>query len=576
MKKQVYLSIMMALALVVSGVHRARAQCTVFPTAVSVATVSCTSANATWSALPGVTGYEYIASTMPPSGPGTPTTSSAVSLTGLTPSTIYFLYVRTECTPGVYSPWTSPITFVTPACSCAAPVGFTVAPISCDSIGFVWSAPVGSSGIEYVVNTSPSAPSGSGTPASGGSAVVGGLSGATVYYVHIRTDCGGGLYSSWVSLVVTTPPCPTPVCPAPTGFSVGAWGCDSVFFVWPFPGGYTNWEYVVDLSPSAPSGAGTPSSGSTAGAGGLMGATIYYVHIRTNCGGGIYSTWTTLPVTTPLCPTPTCAPPAGFSLGAWGCDSVVFWCPMPAAGILEYVVDVSPASPTGSGTPMVTGAMVGVGGLMGSTIYYVHIRTNCGGGIYSAWTTLPVTTPACSSPCPSPTSVSVTPGAESASISWVAPAGVSGYEYKVSTIPTIPTGAGSATSATSVSVSGLTPGTAYYVHTRCSCSGSGYSVWTTAYSFSTLSATGIAGAEAGQDAMTVFPNPAGNMVTVNLPAVAGQGGQLYIIAADGRMVKRVQVNAGISQIQLSDIPAGMYIIKYTDAGMTQNVRLHKN
>lgn len=479
MKKQIYLSVLVALMLIVSGVLGARAQCTTVPTGITVGVVSCTSANATWSPLPGVTGYEYVVTTSAPSGSGTATSSSSISLSGLTPSTVYMLYVRTECTPGAFSPWASPITFVTPACTCAAPTGFTVGPISCDSIAFVWSTPSGASGIEYVVNTSPTDPTGAGTPAYGSSQVVGGLSGATVYYVHIRTVCGSGMFSTWSTLVVTTPPCP--VCPAPTGFTVGPWSCDSIVFVWPFPGGYTNWEYVVDLSPAPPTGAGTPVTGSVAGAGGLMPLTVYYVHVRTNCGSA-----------------------------------------------------------------------------------------------YSSWTTMAVTTPACAGLCPAPTTISVTPGTESAVISWVAVTGVAGYEYKVSTTPGIPTGAGTAVSGTSVTAAGLTPGTPYYVYTRSSCTGGGYSEWTTAYSFSTTPTTGIGTAGNTSNLMTVLPNPANGMITISVPAIAGNNAQLEIIATDGRTMKQVPVKNLAEQIQIADLPTGMYIIKYTDAASTQKTLLQKN
>ncbi|OYU80358.1 MAG: hypothetical protein CFE23_09845 [Flavobacterium sp. BFFFF1] len=57
------------------------------------------------------------------------------------------------------------------------------------------------------------------------------------------------------------------------------------------------YEYVVDQSASDPAGAGTPVPSNAVSLDGLSQLTMYYFHVRTNCGGG-FSTWTTVSFTT--------------------------------------------------------------------------------------------------------------------------------------------------------------------------------------------------------------------------------------------------------------------------------------
>lgn len=57
--------------------------------------------------------------------------------------------------------------------------------------------------------------------------------------------------------------------------------------------------------------------------------------------------------------------------------------PVPSGGY-QYVVTSAAGIPTGSGTPA-TGLSANVTGLTANTTYYVYVRSNCGGGDFSAW-----------------------------------------------------------------------------------------------------------------------------------------------------------------------------------------------
>lgn len=78
------------------------------PTNLVVSGVTATGAATSWDAMSGAaSGYEYVVSTSatPPTGAGTAVTTAFVALTGLTPQTPYYLYVRANCGSGSFSVW---------------------------------------------------------------------------------------------------------------------------------------------------------------------------------------------------------------------------------------------------------------------------------------------------------------------------------------------------------------------------------------------------------------------------------------------------------------------------------------
>jgi hypothetical protein len=81
--------------------------------------------------------------------------------------------------------------------SCVNPNGLAVNNITVGGADVSWNAVVGAAGYEYVVNQTFSAPAGSGTQTTNLTEPVSGLNGGSAYYLHVRTDCGGGDFSTW-------------------------------------------------------------------------------------------------------------------------------------------------------------------------------------------------------------------------------------------------------------------------------------------------------------------------------------------------------------------------------------------
>ncbi len=165
-------------------------------------------------------------------------------------------------------------------------------------------------------------------------------------------------------------------------------------------------------------------------------------------------------------------------------------------GGYEWVVMASGITPTVAGAEA-TGSVgtnvltVSTTGLAANTAYDAYVRTNCGSGTLSDWSIVANFT---TISCNAPTNLSVSNiTADSANLSWDAVTNESGgYEYVLFTDSTIPnastTPAGSvATGVITVDLTNLTAGTNHNVYVRTNCGNGILSDWSNVASFNTLS-----------------------------------------------------------------------------------------
>ncbi len=76
------------------------------PANVQTTNVTSTGATFSWDAVTGAAGYEYAVTTsVNPPATGTATTATSVNLTNLTPASVNYLYVRTNCGSSSFSVW---------------------------------------------------------------------------------------------------------------------------------------------------------------------------------------------------------------------------------------------------------------------------------------------------------------------------------------------------------------------------------------------------------------------------------------------------------------------------------------
>ncbi len=182
------------------------AQCST-PT-LSVFNIVSDSATLSWTSVAAATGYEYA---VQPAASPAPASGTAISLLtirvgGLMPGTAYKAWIRSVCSGGVFSPWGS-ISFSTP---CGIPATVTVANIGADSADISWTSVSPTANYQYVVDTFSTIPT-SGTNINTNSVRVKGLILNKTYYVFVRTDCGGGIYSAWSAAQVFYTPFATSV-----------------------------------------------------------------------------------------------------------------------------------------------------------------------------------------------------------------------------------------------------------------------------------------------------------------------------------------------------------------------------
>jgi hypothetical protein len=71
--------------------------------------------------------------------------------------------------------------------------------------------------------------------------------------------------------------------------------------------------------------------------------------------------------------------------------------------------------------------------------------------------------------------------------------------------------------------------------------------------------TGITDAGGSFSQMSVYPNPAGNVLTIELNGITGKQ-QVQVFNETGTLVKEIEIT-GIRQINISDLPAGLYLTR---------------
>lgn len=201
------------------------------PAGAAYQAVYASSLTATWSLVPGATGYVLAASTSPASPPtavaaSSATASSTATLAGLVPNTTYFAFVS-ACAGGcsAYTALGSTLTLAAPALS------LSTTSVSSATVGLAWNANGDPSGTPFVVQQSTdgvtfAAVSTATVPA----ATLAGLTGGVTYYFQIVALNGAGIAAPPSNvLVVVTPTGPTPS--APTGLTATG-GLLSVAVAW--------------------------------------------------------------------------------------------------------------------------------------------------------------------------------------------------------------------------------------------------------------------------------------------------------------------------------------------------------
>ena len=111
---------------------------------------------------------------------------------------------------------------------------------------------------------------------------------------------------------------------------------------------------------------------------------------------------------------------------------------------------------------------------------------------------------------------------------------------------------------------------------RDSCTPTPYSPWGLD-SFLTQPGTGITPiGEIKEFKIQAFPNPVKDKVTLRVMKGLKQGmGYVEISDLAGRVMKNEQMDGDVKEIGIESLPAGVYILKYTDDKHTNVIKLNK-
>lgn len=536
--------------------------------------ITTTTATLKWNGVNGSLGYQYVIDNTitAPSGSGTPTTDTFINATNLAVGTTQYLHVRSNCTGTSYSTWSNYGFTTLPCPSAGTPVVSNNVPFFC-TITWPGSSNIGVANYEWVLTNTATPPSASNPNIQTTTNVTVNATNLTpglTYYAWVRSNCTA-TKAGWLNSGAFVNP--YPVCDSVTNLNI--YGVT-------MHGAKMNWNKAVNTNPSAYQYALTqsaipPASGTAIGdsfyvALGLTANTTYYFHVRTVCGGAPtyaythYSTWVTDSFTTDA----TCQVPTGIAItNVTSSSADINW--DDALGIynFEYFIDQTSASPAVAGNPVIYNALAPLN-LFSGTNYYFHLRTRCDTTNYSPWVnTLFVTPTVCTAPS-SPVVSNI--GGQTATFNWGVVSGALNYEYAITPTPTAPA-SGTPINTTTYTTNTLSPSTTYYFHVRAYCSASDISIWKTVQF--TTGALGINEVLENNGGVIVYPNPVKEKVVVELNPHGKGNGKIQIIDMSGKVVFTATANKDKTEINLSALTAGFYMVRYVDEVNTRVMRIQK-
>jgi hypothetical protein len=459
------------------------------PSGLASSAVTTSSATASWSAVTGASSYDVQYRVV---GAGSwnaaiNTTSTSLTLSGLSYSTNYEFQVRTNCIYGNQSAYSASANFTTLTPACNVPSGLTSSAVTTSSATASWSVVTGAASydVQYRVVGAGSWNAAINTAAT--SLSLTGLSYSTNYEFQVRTNCIYGNQSAYsASSNFTTL---TPACNVPGGLASSAITTSSATVSWTAVTGASTYtvQYRVVGAPSWTTSSNTASTSIS-----LMGLTYssnYEWQVRTNCIYGNQSAYSASSNFTTL--TPACNVPSGLASSAITANNAtVSWSAVTGASSYDVQYRVVGAGSWNSATNTASTSL-GLTGLSASTNYEWQVRTNCVYGNQSAYSASATFTTAAAGVCNTPTGLAIASVTTTgATASWTAVSGALTYTVRYRTIGNATWTTAANTASTSLALTGLTVSKTYEVQVATNCSG-GSSAYSASVDFTTTAASTI-------------------------------------------------------------------------------------
>ena len=377
---------------------------------------------------------------------------------------------------------------------------------------------------------------------------------------------GGGGNISRVEMYYST----GPPCTGITGLAINNLNSIGASFSWTAPTDTKGYEYKVTTTTGQATTGVTATTSTNGSVIGLTPATSYYLQVRNQCQSNSWSKWDTLAFTT----LDECTTPSGFTTTYIDSNSAnVTWTGSTTAINFQYLLNLSRNTPTNTtGAVTTTNNFASFTGLTSGTTYYIHIRSFCTGSDSSGWSLDSFYVPI---PCRPPHLKITNIGTSQGVASWAKVLTAVRYEYAVDKNATPPP-TGTPIYSNSYYFPFLNDGNKYYIHVRTICEDrkvKSDSRWaTTAFETTPL---GIKVLGQDDNLLNVYPNPAANILHVDIDAAIGNDAVVQIVDVRGRVITTEEVTTTKLSIDVSRIPSGIYMLKYSDEHHAQVVKFTK-
>ncbi|WP_394336936.1 T9SS type A sorting domain-containing protein [Chitinophaga dinghuensis] len=384
-------------------------------------------------------------------------------------------------------------------------------------------------------------------------------------------------------------------CASPSGLSSSSITATTATIGWTAVSGATS--YDVDYKATTSStwiNAATATSSVSAGLTGLAANTTYDYRVRSNCASGS-STYSAGQFLTPS-PGGCFAPTGLNSTSITSSGATVTWTAVSGAAGYDVDYKANSASTWINAVTGTTSTSVNLTGLSALTLYNWRVRTRCSDTSTYASSQFTTASAGCASPLDTATNNTI---AGAATIPFntdvtglISPSGdIDNYKFVITTGGTITITLGtlpadydlkllnSAGTQLAISQNGgttsesisrtMTPGTYYAQVYGYSGANSATQCYTLRVQLGTASKTTERSSSEEAQSIQAFPNPANNVLNINLTGYKGKS-EVNITDINGRVVLRRMVSTTLSQVDISSLQAGVYVIsiKNRDGSVT--------
>ena len=592
------------------------------PTGLAASSVTTSGATVSWTAISGAVSYDVdykLTTSGTWTNAATATASTSVAISGLTASTTYDWRVRTNCSSSS-SAYTAAQFTTASVPVCNAPSGLAASSITTSGATVSWTAVSGavSYDVDYKLTTSGTWTNAA-TATGSTSVAISGLSSSTTYDWRVRTNCSFGS-SGYTAAQFTT--ASVVVCNAPSGLASSGVTSSAATVSWTAVSGALNYDVDYKLTSSGTwTNAATATASTSVAISGLAASSTYDWRVRTNCSGGSgsysaaqFTTGAASNCATAFEPNETQATAAAITSGVVNSAAI-----STSTDIDYYKLTTSATSnnsfnlvgPSGVDYDLYVYNSAGtqIGSSLGTTAtesvsltgqaagtYYIKVIGYNGANSATCYTITATATTATS--CQSSYDVSTngtTSGAAAIPFNTditglISPTGdIDDYKFVITTggtitltLSTLPldydlkllnsagtqVGISQNGSTTSETINYTAAAGTYYAQVY------GYNGNNNASSCYTLKVA-LGTASKGEEniainknkqVVTIYPNPVQDLMNINITGVVGAS-EIHVYDVDGREVMTQKTGGVKTQLNLSKLSSGLYLVKVTNAGV---------